>query len=174
MLKFDLEKKMVEGSADMFIVPNGTCTFRSLKENAEKDDFYMRHFNKYKEISELNNSELDLSDKPIQLWFVGEDDFRCENMQDHTSHITAEDGTKYTFRVTYGALPSKMINIKEGETVDVKFPITLTKGYNRNEPIPEEDETVNATLLLHLTANQLEYRYRRFGKFEETIDYVVA
>ena len=171
MLK--ISQNLIEGNADMFVIPNGTRTFRSMKEEGEKYDFFMRSFNKYKEISELNNSEFDLSDKPIQLWFVSEEDFRCTNMQDHTSHVTI-NGTKYTFRVTYGALPSKMINIREGETVDIKFPVTLTKCYNRNEPIPEEDERIDAILLLHLTANQTSYRYARFGKFEETINYVVA
>jgi len=128
-----------------------------------------------KKVAELNGLEYNENDdKLIEFDYVdfeGTDD----SMNDSPFGFVTDDGRTLYTRIVSGHLPYRWFaDLKEGDTIDLTFPInTLEKAngicyeYNLNQP----GEKMNLTV--HLIADQLTYGYRRFGRFEEAVKYVI-
>ncbi|MCM1440210.1 MAG: hypothetical protein NC131_13555 [Roseburia sp.] len=152
---------VLEGNLEVFIIPNeGGLVTKWLSESVQKS--MTEDINA---IAELSGFEFDpKKDVLVQLWFCG---MECENLVDHFVHAEDEDGNKVMFRAgNIGNLPAKIFDgKKEGDTIDITFPVTV---FNRGEDI-EKEITVKATV----TLAQTKYRYRRFGNFEEVLKQVI-
>lgn len=101
-------------------------------------------------------------DGTAQIWITNNEN---DNMVDHGFYITANDGNEYY--IPAGELPRRVnkeiLPSSEGISKFVEFDVhPLNDGFRK-------DKTVTIKLLIALTANQLEYRYRNFGKFEDVL-----
>jgi hypothetical protein len=136
-------------NADMFIIPNSVSTI---------DDYLLPSFQKRMvDLCKINELVENPKEKIVQIWLTNDN---SDNINDHGIKI---DGKQYY--VTCGNIPYTLIkNVKEGETVAVKF-----FGYDNSEEKPAK-----VVFEIQLTAKQLDYRYRRFGSFEETLNMLVA
>lgn len=143
-----------------FIIPN------SLAKANVNNSFGRKLADKAAEIAATNGFEYDESlDKFVQLWWVG---CNSDNMQDHGFTIEV-DGQKYRFgyEMCLELVPVKFFKgHKEGEILPLT--ISLKPRHDEGEEVP----TFNVTFNLKL--NQLDYRYRRFGRFEEVLKLLAA
>ena len=84
----------------------------------------------------------------VQVWMSNSD---CDNWSDHF------------YDVRYGHLPISLFDGKEeGDAIEFEALTTSWKGSRKNRPTPEK-------CMVKLTLKQLDYRYRRFGKFEDVL-----
>lgn len=159
---------VLDGNIDVFIVPNrvGKISSHWLKSTVKN----------IATVVEMNNLEFNPeSDKIVELWFTGMD---CDSWTDHYIHAEDEDGNKVCFRASnIGYLPASIFfNKNEGDTVDITFPATVYKvRKDRRTPLTEEEAEYSREIVvkIHATLAQNEYRYSRFGSFEEVLQKVV-
>lgn len=157
-----MSKLFIEANAEVFIIPNHAGPFSTmvLKDFARPV---------YQKICADNNIEFDEEENLIQLWFTSEDELHSENLVRHGFSFNI-DGTSYhtTPNWEYEQLPLKLVDIKEGETFDLwlkDFPC-WTKDKDAEDGYIDD---IPVDILLHVKANQSEYRYRNFGTYEETL-----
>ena len=153
----------IKGKCDAFIVPNNGGMIKTLIGSAQERE--TEHLNK---LCEANGTDFDPEkDTFIQMWFVGEDDFACTNMQDHSCHCEVE-GKGYVFNISYFWYPTKLFNGKEGDTVHVTFPeISLY------EKRTDKTSKIKADIELDITLKQTAYRYKSFGNYEDVLTQVL-
>jgi hypothetical protein len=158
------KKINVEATADFFIIPNSASRI----QDYYSEDTQVRRREEATKICSDNNVDFDESkDYMVQTWITSED-LHADNITDHGFHFE-EDGERYWVHAGIGRfIPSNLINIKEGETVTLSF--NDNEVYARNDL--DEEHPVNVNVILHITAAQTKYRYRNFGKFEDTLKYV--
>lgn len=153
---------VLEGNLDVFIIPNkGGLVSNWLGESTQKK--LIRDINA---IAELNGFEFDPEKDPlVQLWFCGMD---CDNLIDHYCHVEDEDGNRYMFRANnLSHLPVSIFkDHQEGDTIELSFPASI-------EARGDEGQAKEITVKTHVTLKQLDYRYSRFGRFEEVLKQVV-
>lgn len=153
----------IKGKCDAFIVPNNGGKIKHLIGSAQE-----KETKKLMKLCEANDTTFDPEkDTFIQLWFVGTEDFGCDNMQDHVSRYE-EDGNKYFFEIPYFWYPTKLFSGKEGETIHVKFP-----EVSLHEKKHDEDEKLKIDIELDITLKQSCYRYARFGNYEDVLKQVL-
>lgn len=147
-------------NANIFVVPNEAVKV--------KDCFYPEEMEAYAStLCAMNDVEFDSeTDRLIELWFVSEN---SDNMSDH-GFDTTDDLTGEEIHVRVGGLncyvPSKLINIKEGESTTITFPVMASRKGIRGE-------WKTSIITMELTANQLGYRYSRYGEFQKVIEDVI-
>lgn len=155
----------VMADAEIFVVPNKAVRVSDYK----RDD---RQRNRLRSLGEkMSEEELSLDsfndNTPfVEVWMLSKD-LECDNMQDHAFSFTV-DGQKYI--VPSGQIPSRVpINV-----IDVKENESFTLHFRDLEAYPARSngDSVNVYLSLDVTARQSEYRYARFGRFEQVLDYV--
>ena len=166
-----------EVNCDTFIVPN----------NASKISGYMwgqeNLTKRTNEIYNLNGIEFNpAEDHMLQLWMTND---QCENLNDHTFYIF-DDVYHYTFRLD-STLPAILFkDKKEGDVVDVVVtlkPISRIKVIGTDNISRKDSERIwyddkNSPeapvfeITFNLKLNQSNYRYRRFGKFEDVYNMV--
>lgn len=135
-----MEKKIYK--ADMFIIPNQI----TVEEKEIKDIIHSWWWDRYeKRMSHLFGKEVAEKDKGrrrlVQVWITSPE---CENWSDHVNNPVDKE-----IRFP-GNLPLWMVgNMKEGETIKIDLP------------------EYNATL--ELTAQQLKYRYKDYGTFDNVL-----
>ena len=153
-----LNGNVLEFVAEAFIVPNHACPVNDIMENRQE---------RIRRIAELNEiHDLSDDDQIVELWYVSKDDLGTSNLVDHGAHILNKNDKKIFFRPSIGLLPARLFEgHKEGDVIDVKAFTTVT-----DPDYPDDENTV--FFLMHCKLNQLSYRYRRFGSFEETFDLV--
>lgn len=145
--------KTLEVSADMFIVPNG---FMKASNNFIFGDRLNVTMNG---ILEASDHETEVDPYMMQVWLVAENDLGCENLVDHMGHYWGIDGVKHPFGNIPSYLPANMfVGKKEGDVVTVVYPEGTTQ-FNKDFRV-----------VMHLKLAQTEYRYRRFGTFEQCFD----
>lgn len=133
-------------TGDVFIVPNHAIRFG----NATFESI----INRYKKVAEENGVEVTEDSKFIEVWIVSEKDLKTDNLCDHGAHVLC-DGEEVVIQPRISAIPEELLRgKKEGEHVSVKF---------TDNDIPFE---------IDLRLCQLEYRYSRFGTFEEVLEVV--
>lgn len=160
MLKtsFDENGKMVvNADADIFIIPNKGCKlddyFESFREDLKKY---------YEDLCEANNTMFFENDKLVQVWITSKD-LETDNLFCHAAWID-----NYVIRLDHHEdVPMKLIHIKEGESTTLVFNGCAT---NLNDNTDKKE----VKLVLNVTANQLGYRYRNSGKFEDIMAKVCA
>ena len=139
----------IQMSADMFIIPNST--------NVISNERILSFQKGMIDLCKLNGLTEDLEEKMVQVWLTND---KSDNINDHGIKI---DGKQYY--PSCSNIPYTLIkNVKEGETATVKF-----FGYDHSG-----EKAVKVVFEIQLTAKQLDYRYKRFGSFEETLKRVVA
>lgn len=151
---------------DLFIIPN----------SARRVDGFIECFQeKNKEwfdtLANLNGYEADPDDFYVQIWGVEsgalEDESLCENLWCHFLRVDDEEG-KWYCRFDKEFLPYSILkNWKEGESYEFRIPATLDARGKEN------DATKEVVFDCTITPKQLEYRYCRFGTFEEVLEKVV-
>lgn len=164
MSKINYVGNLITGmEAAMFIIPNRAS---SVGDDAWTSPKLIEWLEK---LCELNNTTYDKeNDKLVETWLVEIDDEKddpCDNMQDH---VFCLEPIKMESRIKFHYIPEKLIkDFKEGDTFKIKIPIKMFSEYRLDERNSKE-----AVLELSITANQKDYRYRRFGTFEECLEHV--
>lgn len=145
----------IEFNAEAFIIPNHSGTIGDFLGNAPR---------RIKELAtNVLGKEPEEDEKYIQMWYTS-DDINCENLTRHYPSVTI-DGTRYSICVPEEYLPYSILKNKDdGDVIDVKF-------INKSRYDDEEDTDIE--VLIHVTLNQKDYRYRRFGSFRETLQKVL-
>lgn len=159
-----------EVKMDAFIIPNNAAVSK---------DYILaggRFGELHEKLARLNMYPYDIEkDKLVQMWFVeigeeGDDDL-CDNMDCHDFTLKDESGEVYWARLGVGHLPESILNDKkEGDELQIDIPIRANKighGIKNGTEIPI---TLKATIRL----KQLEYRYARFGQFQDALRYVLS
>lgn len=143
----------IEMAADIFIVPNRYCKVADYECLKSRVNFFH-------EIGKLNNVSIDDDTKLIQTWVCSE---LSDNFSDHYPHIKY-DGKKISVRILSDRIPYEIIkDKKEGDVFKYTYPIT--SDY--------EEEEIRGTVTVTLTCNQYDYRYRRFGNFEQALSVAI-
>lgn len=102
--------------------------------------------------------------KLIQVWICS-DDLGTRNLVDHGAEVELEDGRELQIWNIYGFLPEALFENKvEGD--DVEW------CYHTKATIAGGTTAIN--LHLNLKLNQTDYRYSRFGRFEEVYAHVLG
>jgi len=155
-MKFNLSERKIVANLEAFIIPNSVNLFKDFYSKERRED-------KYKKLLELSGATCDLDEQyMVQMWYVGEE-LNSDNLVDHGFRII-ENGTRYSFTMNgFDYLPYYFLkDKKEGDIIKVTFPIKL---YTDDESENAANWTLEATIKL----NQTDYRYRRFGKFEDVL-----
>jgi len=134
-------------TGNFFLVPNRLFKFEELKnpnENGFDDELYTRRYRNFPGIEFQDN------DLMVEFWAIGPE---CQNWH---CHDWSELGEKELMGRLPQHIPLRVLqNLKEGDEIVLHF-----RANNAKEPYEYE---------LKLRATQLEYRYARFGTFEETL-----
>lgn len=146
-------------NADLFIIPNSAVRGIDgyLEPFRDKNEKWLSN------ICEASGVEFNRDDFIIETWMVGMSNGMAENMSDHYSCITIDD-KMYRFRFCNRFLPMRLIDGKEGEVVKIVIP-----GI---ELVGEDDNIILMDLHINCRLNQHDYRYARFGQFEEVLQKV--
>ena len=157
MMQFN-ENNELELSTDAFIIPNRmslTCG----EVNQDDKDLYQK-------IYDVNNlGKVNPDSKIIQLWFVPEEKAESENLVRHGVCCVSKDGIETMIFPPIECLPYDLFKgHKEGDVIDLVIP---ARQYKRGLHIGDPNIAIDYTLKLHIKLNQSDYRYRRFGKFED-------
>lgn len=150
---------VINGNLEAFIIPNKATAAEDWLIPSQREKMMARG----KEIAELSGKEFDAAtDKLVQLWFVG---MGSENLVDHGAMVEDEAGNKYVLTARIEHLPvSLFAGHKEGETIELRLPATCRR----------QGESIDVILNVNVKLNQHDYRYRRFGAFEDVLQSVVA
>ena len=143
----------VVADAEMFIIPNGAAKLEDFIVNRDKLKSIaveMCHNNNGTEFNEEK-------DRFVELWMCSED-LDSDNLSCHAPSFEYE-GVNYIMSFcNYNYIIDKLIDIKEGETISLKFNNMKLRG----------SECI-ANVTLNLTASQTKYRYRSFGNFQKAL-----
>lgn len=159
--------------AGAFVIPNGS---------AVANDFLIESFRE-RTIKEMTDICRQFSqdydpdkDKLIQLWFHSDyedgenkDERRLgsDNLSCHGFRI---DGRHYYFDYDY--LPYKILkDVKEGDILTIEF--DCERDSEEDERIAVNNEVEKVPLVMDVKFEQLPYRYRNKGRFEEAVRYVL-
>ena len=99
--------------------------------------------------------------KFVQLWFVSEEELGSENLARHGFNFN-HNGKVWSTILPTEDLPQRLLTIKEGEISEIAFKDMLYVG-------DKEGDQKRFDIILKCKANQLAYRYRSFGPFEEVL-----
>jgi hypothetical protein len=128
---------------DVFIIPNGSIRLGDCWDKENIINFFKEIFGGDYEVNE--------NEHVIQCWFT---DRNYEELK--SNHMPTSENWANHGHPLLGIDPgewvevmplSKLKGLKEGDTLDIKF-----HGFD-----------------ISLRATQLQYRYRRFGKFEDVV-----
>lgn len=160
--------KQITVNAEAFIIPNSASKVARIWED---DSEYAIKYQqpKYQKVYDDNDLTRRDNDKLVQLWYTSEE-LHSENLCNHGFSIDIE-GTRYYVEnhdVQIAMIPSQLLKgVNENETFDVTI---------KNLPVYGDrcdyEPTMRIDLTLHCTAKQLEYRYKRFGAFQDVLNQV--
>lgn len=153
-----MEVKTISSKASIFIIPNHA----TLPEESYPGSARLIH--EQTEIAELNDIEYDRDeDQLVQFWIHADDIIQSENLNCHGAAIYIDD-ERYRIDCRCELLTERIFREHiEGDVVNLKLPAYLSKSGS------DLDESEKIILDLELTLNQLDYRYRSFGPFEEVL-----
>ena len=149
---------VIDISLNVFIVPNSLMTV-----NDVFDAFRPSYEMVMKDVLAQKGEELDNEkDLLVQLWYTNGD---TENLSDHGLNFEVvgdENGGVISIPNELSFLPVKLFDgLGEGDKVDVDVPAWIYQMGQHKK---------NATLRLHLTLDQSDYRYRRYGDFASLLN----
>lgn len=152
-------------NCDCFIVPNAAT------RADQRYSMGIQLAKKAAEIAANNGFEYnEATDKFVQMWWTNSD--ISDNFQDHGFNVHHE-GKIYRFGhdIILDYIPETFFrDHKEGDilpiTIRLKPNWYTTENDKRNI---QEDDLPEFNVTFNLKLNQLDYRYRRFGTFEEVL-----
>lgn len=155
------EKIVIEGNADMFIIPNpATSLSKWICGQLRMDGF--------KKMAELNNIEFSEEEPLVQIWMVSDD---CENVVGHIETTLVDDMLYGIYFDSSEFIPATLAKkFTEGTVDEIVFPVTLFDEFGKRR----DQNGTSAELHLKLTASQQKYRYRNFGDWTETLNKVIT
>lgn len=148
----------IEFNAEAFIVPNHAGKLKDFWSKSTSEQV--------KEIATnvLGNKPVE-DETYVQMWYVAKD-IGCDNLVDHGANVEI-DGEKHIIGLRSCYLPYTLLRDKiEGDTVDVTF-----TNYARGL---DDEPGYGIPITMHVTLNQKDYRYRRFGEFQEVLRGVIS
>jgi hypothetical protein len=161
--------QLVTVNCDAFIIPNGASKV-DLSWSMGQD---LANF--CEKVAELNNLPYDKEqDLHLQLWLANDDN---ENIARHGLHLDV-DGDKYVFHESkLEDLPVSFFQgYEEGDIVTIRVPMEPSYANIGGQRVEyrefAEDHVENIPKFLvtfNIKLNQKDYRYRRFGTFENTL-----
>lgn len=154
----EIKNNKIEANVDLFIIPNSPSKFLEgfQYENAAPGYMNLRDDN-IDRIAKLNGVEICKGERLIQVWLTSKEELGSDNLNDHGFEATTENGEKVRLHFRCHSIPATMLLGKsEGEVFDMKI-----KCYDMDKNEYE--------LLMHVKCSQSEYRYRRFGNFENVL-----
>lgn len=158
IIKKETGKLEVTADAEIFIIPNRAGKIQDFLEFSRK-----RILDKAVELCEDNGHKFDQeNDYMVEVW-MHSNDLNSDNMNCHGSYFTFE-GKEYAIGSLPSYIPKQLISIKEKESTTLRYNNLKCRDYDGNKG--------EVDLVLNLRANQLDYRYCRFGAFEEVLEYV--
>jgi hypothetical protein len=120
----------------------------------------------YYQNSELNPDKISLEQtRWIQCWFL-EPSSSSSNWQDHgieslNKSLSKKDKALYPWRLDTGYVPDWVFDGKqEGDIVTLKMPVRRMTG---------DGISMTSMIKLSVKLDQLNYRYSRFGRFEDVL-----
>lgn len=173
MKKLTIENGTVKINASVFIIPNSAARIKDLFEFDQEEKLHQME-----EICKVNGLTFDPEkDYLIECWYHSKE-YNCDNMPDHNIHCIGEDGCRNRISFPYRRyLPSNIFeNHKEGDVINIKLPAILEKftHYEDNDPEDLQEEEIDIITDIKLELNQLDYRYGRFGPFENVLEKVIG
>lgn len=153
----------INAEAKAFVIPN--------QADAWKDFTLGTNRARMKRACGLNEVPFDENEKWVQMWFVC-DDLESENLGCHGG-VATDPEAEDILNIRQGMLEfipeSVLKNVKEGDTFTWK---AYVNTFRKEEDCEENMDPEEAILNLSITAEQLNYRYRQFGSFEEVVAHV--
>jgi len=165
---YDPTTKKITGKASCFIIPNGAGYCREFLGDKLRQR-YTEELTKYCELNDIEfNPE---EDQLIQVWWHSDEYFDTDNMYRHGCSVADSDGNIYSFHIdTPEYMPYPLIkDVTEGSRKIIYVPCTIfSKEENRMGRDGHE-----AVLEVDMEFDQLNYRYCRFGNFEDVVKQVL-
>lgn len=156
----------LEVNALCFIIPNSASSVARTHRIFKED---MRAL--VREICELNGLQYDENEDLIEMWFASLEDLECENMCDHVFKVVDSDGNEWVTRMDSRMMPARLFEgHKEGDVVEINYPLHLGKNPAKVFNFDKRDMTV--TMKMKVSLDQTKYRYSHHGPFEECLSYV--
>lgn len=153
-----MEVKTIFSKASIFIIPNHA----TIPEDSYPGS--VRMIREQIEIAELNGIEYNRDeDQLVQFWIHADDVIKSENLNCHGAVIYIDD-ERYRIDCRCELITDRIFReYIEGDVINLKLPAYLSKSGSN------VDEAEKIILNLELTLDQLHYRYRSFGPFEEVL-----
>lgn len=131
---------------DLFIVPNRGIRLEGFKHHEST-------YKKYSDLLSINNLEVDDNQIFFEIWAVDKKVLKSKNLADHGFNYNDNN-----FSMQVRCLPAEIFkNSKEGDTVEMTIPICNADG-------------TSLYMKVNFRLAQTEYRYARFGHFEDVLD----
>ncbi len=139
-------------TAKCFVVPNSMITANDLYNPETRIPWL-------EELARINNVKVaDMANEPlVELWFTDKESLGSENLCDHgfTAEVNGEE-CFFVPSITY--LPVSFFkDLKEGDKIHFTVPI-------ENPAVG-----IKASLVMTVELNQRDFRYRRFGDFQDVL-----
>ena len=156
-------KMVVKAKAAMFIIPNRACLVMDYLGSPE------RAIKAAESLCAANHTTFNADhDRLVQTWIVAEEDLGTENLGDHGFRVEI-NGIMYHCNIgdrRHTNIPQILLkDKKEDEWITLILPDC--KGECR-----DDENEITFDLELSVQLKQLDYRYRRFGRFEEVLEAV--
>ena len=164
MKSITMENGTVKINGGIFIIPNSATKFCHMGE------FWQNRCRKYmEELCELNGITFNPDDYLIECWYHS-DECDCDNIPDHGISCMIDGKKCYiSSNKIRRMIPSQIFGDHvEGDIITVKIPATIDI-----ESTKEEYESKDIILEINLELNQKDYRYGRFGNFEDVLKQVI-
>ncbi len=155
-----MEKRIQAGA---FVIPNGSA----VANNFIVPSFRERIIKQMRSICDQFGMDFDPDkDRLIQMWFHS-DELGSDNLE---ARGFKYNGNHYYFR--YAFLPYKILkDIKEGDKLTIKFYSEYAGTYYADNDLITNESDIWITM--DVKFEQLPYRYRNKGRFEEAVKYVL-
>lgn len=152
-----VQMRTISTKASVFIIPNHASLAEDLLSPSSK-------IREHVEIAELNGFEYDeCKDHLIQVWIHADDVIKSDNLDCHGA-VTVINEEKYRIECRCGFIGEHVLRgHKEGDLIRYKIPAFLFKAKS------DLDGAEEIILDMELTLDQLHYRYKKFGPFEDVL-----
>ena len=162
--------RTIKFSADIFIIPNHAARLSDFSFEPYRNN--LKEFNgQIVDINGIENIDLD-KEHFVQMWIVAPE-LSSDNLIDHSgTYIDPETGDKYRLNIKKrisNFAKSFFEGHKEGDTINLKIPVTLEPKSSDKDICLINSEDEEAIADVSLTLKQTSYRYARFGNFETVL-----
>lgn len=173
MAIFNKETNTITCTGEIFIIPNSSSLITSFMDDYQET--LKKYIDKTAELSGLRKFD-PASDMIAEFWWASQSDLdkydpndpetspedpEHSNLVRHGFSIKDDEGTVWYSKLEEEYLPKYFFdNVKEGDTINMKYPIKLGN---------DKKEKINAVLDMELTCTQLRFRYANRGNFHDLL-----